>query len=256
MQITTKVIEVYPTSRQIVVRFSTSIATPLKLSEQDHPTDPEGAPLRCKTDRAIDVPAALFDALIASNGAISPELQALITGACPWQDLEFAERSILNEVTPDTTLVAAQTAIGNLLGATATISHAGTEVETEASLLVKDLRKIDADVDAINMQAAGLRVEEYRMAEAAAKAYKDAGYTGTVSPMISAWTINNDKGYTTHTESADDILLQASKWRTALESMRSQRFAAKKARTAGVPTAMAQWAGYVSAIRAQLFPNG
>jgi hypothetical protein len=255
MQIQTKIIEAYPATRQIVARFSTPIATPAKLSLQSNQADPAN-PLRCKTDRAIDVPAALFDELIAANGAISPELQNLITAACPWQDLEFAERNLLNEDTPDTALVAAQAAIGNLLGATMIIAHAGTEIETAADLLVKDLLKIDADVDAVNMRAAGLRIEEYRMAEAAAQAYKSAGYTGPVSSLISVWTANNDKGLTTHAQAADDILNQAAQWRMALASMRGQRLAAKKARSAGVPNAMAQWDGFVAALRAQLFPNG
>lgn len=256
MQINTKIIEVYPTSRQIVVRFSTPIATAAKLSRQAHPTDPEGPPLRCSTDRALDVPAALFEALIAANGAVNLELEALIAAACPWQDLEFAERSIVNESVPDPALEAAKAAIENLLGKNLTIVHAGTEVETAESLLIKDLLKIDADVDAVNMKAAGFRVEEYRMAEAAAQAYKNAGYTGTVSSLISAWTTNNDKGLTTHAQAADDILTQAAQWRMALSNMRGQRLASKKARHDGVAGAMVQWNGFIAALRSQLFPNG
>jgi hypothetical protein len=255
MQITPKIIEVYPASRQIVVRYSTSIATAAKLSMQDNPADPVN-PVRCKSDRAIDVPVALFDALVASNGAISSELEVLISAACPWQDLEFAERNILNESTPDSSLLAAQTAIGNLLGATMTINHAGTVVETAADILAKDLRKIDADVDDINIKAAGLRIEEYRMAEAAAQAYKDANYSGPVSSMISVWTAKNNKGLTTHAQAADDILSQAAAWRGALELMRVQRLTRKKDRVDNVPNTMAQWNGFVAALRAQLFTNG
>jgi hypothetical protein len=246
MQIHKRIIEAYPDNLLIVVRFWTDVVSESYLSEIDNPEN-AAQPLRCSSDRSIRLPMPVPTAAA---------LDALIMSACNWQELEFAERKILNETTANAELSAAQSAVTALLGSTSTLTHAGTPVETPASLLAKDLAQIDADVDSINLNAAGLRTVEYEMAESAAQAYKDGGYTGSVSPLISVWTANNNKGLTTDAQAADDILAQAAAWRGAVEAMRIQRLSRKKERTDGVPNTMALWNGFVAALRAQLFPNG
>lgn len=115
-----------------------------------------------------------------------------------------------------------------------------------------NIKKIDADVDAIYEAAIGNRATEYSEAEAQAAAFRTAGYTGTVPAYVTSWLSNNTKGFTTATQAADDIIAQANAWRGAAASIRSNRLLAKKNLADDVSTAMAQWQGFVSAIRSSL----
>lgn len=245
MQIHQEIIEAYPLNNQIVVRFTTDIATAQHLCLIPNQENPELPPARCSTDRAITLPLPV---------PTGEALQTLIMTACDWGLLEREERRILDAQTPDLELQAARDAISSMLGSTFSVIHPGTVVETEEMILEKNLAKIDADVDVINLKAAGLRTVEYTMAEEAAQSFKDAGYVGIVSPLISIWTSKNGKGLTTDAQAADDILGQAAAWRGAVEAMRIQRLSRKKDLHDGVPTAMAQWNGFVTALRSQLFP--
>lgn len=126
------------------------------------------------------------------------------------------------------------------------------DVPSAASIKATNIKKIDADVDAIYESAIGNRATEYSEAEAQATSYKTAGYTGTVPAYVASWLSNNTKGFTTATQAADDILAQASGWRNAAAAIRSNRLLAKKNLTNDVSTAMAQWNGFVTAIRGSL----
>lgn len=75
---------------------------------------------------------------------------------------------------------------------------------------------------------------EHWLAEQQAQAYKDAGYTGTVPPMVQAHV---DAHTVTATVAADAILAAAALLLTKLESIRSIRLAAKVALDADVDAA-------------------
>jgi hypothetical protein len=123
---------------------------------------------------------------------------------------------------------------------------------TPAEIKVANLKKIDANVDLLYALAIGNRATEYSEAEVQATSYKNTGYSGTTPPYVASWLSYNTKGLTTAQQAADDILTQASTWRSASSAIRSNRLAAKKNLANDVPTAMAQWEGFVTAIRGQL----
>lgn len=89
-------------------------------------------------------------------------------------------------------------------------------------------RSIDSVADAARLAIAGdpLRVVEYERAAAEAKAYQDAGYTGTVQPTVQSWA--EAKGWTGK-QAADDILAEADAWNTALYGLRDMRLKGKEA---------------------------
>lgn len=114
--------------------------------------------------------------------------------------------------------------------------------------------KIDADTDAIIRDVIGERGNEYKLAEEEAKSFKAAGYAGTVPASVKSWA--DAKGWTA-TVACDDILATANNWLNAQSSIRTNRLArkedARKATTAaGVDTALASWAAFVSQIRTSL----
>lgn len=113
------------------------------------------------------------------------------------------------------------------------------------------LLKIDTDTDAIYRAVQGDRAMEYVLAESDAKAYKAAGYTGTVPDSVASWA--SAKGQTA-TWAADDILTTATGWRQAQSSIRATRLACKEqARAANdVAPVAAQWAAFVAAIKTAL----
>ena len=114
------------------------------------------------------------------------------------------------------------------------------------------IKKVDADVDAIYAAAIGNRATEYSEAELQANTFKDAAYSGTVPPYVASWLASNTKGLTTAAQAADDIITQANAWRGAATSIRTNRLLAKKNLANDVSTAMAQWNGFVAAIRSAL----
>ncbi len=87
--------------------------------------------------------------------------------------------------------------------------------------------RIDHEADAARLKIAGdpLRVIEYQKAEEEAAAYKAAGYTGTVPPMVLSWA--EAKGWTSQ-QATDDILAVAAAWRQALYSLRDIRLKGKE----------------------------
>lgn len=124
------------------------------------------------------------------------------------------------------------------------------------------VRRIDADVDAITVAVVGGRADEYTRAEADAKAYAAAGYTGTVPPYVAdyAGIMETTSGWTAQ-QAADDILATATAWRAAQDAMRAQRLAAKASIRAAesvsaIDDVMAAWAGFVGALRSQLGLGG
>ena len=92
---------------------------------------------------------------------------------------------------------------------------------------------------------------EYVLAESDAKAYKSAGYTGTVPDSVASWA--SAKGETA-TWATDDILTTARGWRQAQSAIRATRLTCKEqARTAtDLAPVVAQWAGFVVAIKTAL----
>lgn len=123
-----------------------------------------------------------------------------------------------------------------------------------ASTITAATIQIDADTDSIYGAVLGNRAQEYIEAEAGAKEYVAAGYTGTVPACVQCWA--TAKGWTA-TQAADDILATATAWRSAQVQIRAQRLAAKEAvrtatNTAGVATTLTTWAGFVATIRSQL----
>lgn len=121
-----------------------------------------------------------------------------------------------------------------------------------AQIKAANVKKVDADADAIYAAVIGNRATEYSEAETQANAYKTAGYTGAVPAFVASWLSSNTKSLTTAQAAADDILAQANAWRTAAAAIRANRLLAKKNITTDVPTAMAQWNGFVTVIRGQL----
>lgn len=116
------------------------------------------------------------------------------------------------------------------------------------------LARIDADVDAIYAKAIGNRGPEYEDAAAEAQAYKVAGYPATVPDSVAAWA--NAKGQTA-VWAADDILTEAAKLIAAKKAIRTTRLLRKEqgrnaANMDALATVKAQWAGFVSALRAQM----
>lgn len=126
------------------------------------------------------------------------------------------------------------------------------DVPSAANIKAANAKKVDADADAIYAGAIGNRATEYGEAEAQATAFKAAGYTGTVPAFVANWLSSNTKGFTTASQATDDILAQAAAWRGAAAAIRGNRLLAKKNLINDVPTAMAQWDGFVTTIRGQL----
>jgi hypothetical protein len=116
------------------------------------------------------------------------------------------------------------------------------------------VRKIDADADAIYGAVLGNRGEEYKGAEADAKAYQAAGYAGDVPAGVDSWVAASGM---TAQAAADDIVATAHAWRGAMAQIRANRLARKKAveaaaDEAGIDALLAAWADFVAAMRAGL----
>jgi hypothetical protein len=114
--------------------------------------------------------------------------------------------------------------------------------------------KIDADADRIYGDVLGNRGEEYRAAEADAKAFKAAGYSGPVPAGVSSWVAACGMSAQA---AADDILATADGWRGAMAQIRATRLLRKKdvesaADQAGIDAALTAWAGFVTAMRVGL----
>lgn len=128
---------------------------------------------------------------------------------------------------------------------------------TLAELRVAAVKKIDNDTDALIGAVIGNRASEYELAEAQAKAYAAAGYTGAAPDCVASWAAAKVAQGWTAQQAADDILATAAAWRTAQASIRAHRLLRKEqARlaedAAGVDAALAQWAGFLTVIKGQL----
>jgi hypothetical protein len=116
------------------------------------------------------------------------------------------------------------------------------------------IRRIDADADAIYGAVLGNRGEEYKAAEADARAFQAAGYADDVPAGVASWVAASGMSAQ---GAADDILATAEAWRGAMAQIRANRLARKKAveaaaDQAGIDAAMAAWAGFVAATREAL----
>lgn len=127
-----------------------------------------------------------------------------------------------------------------------------------ADILAPALAKPYADIDAVVRDAVGNRTEEYKDAEADARAYKAAGYIGTIPPSVNCYAQHNLTGSAqTGQWAADDIIARADAFSAAKLSMRESRFASQFAMRAAttnaeLDAAVAAWNSFIAQIRAQL----
>jgi hypothetical protein len=127
-----------------------------------------------------------------------------------------------------------------------------------AALKDTALARTYADVDKVTFDAVGNRVEEYKDAEAAARAYVAAGYTGDADSDISSYARHNPTGMEQTSQwAADQIIARADAFRAAQKAMRAKRFecqAAMRAATApeGLAMAVQDWDGFITQTRADL----
>lgn len=115
------------------------------------------------------------------------------------------------------------------------------------------IRKIDTDTDKIYEDVLGNRASEYNRAEVEAEQFKAENYALPAPDSVLAWA--DAKGWDVRT-AADDILLQARKWRDAQQKIRRIRLkekeAIRQALGSEVPTILARWQQFVGEIRVQL----
>jgi hypothetical protein len=127
-----------------------------------------------------------------------------------------------------------------------------------AALKTAAINATYADVDAVTAAAVGNRVEEYRDAEAAARAFVEAGYEGAVDEYVSSYAKYNPTGEErTDAWAADQIIARADAFRAAQKSMRTERFACQaEMRAAATPeqlgAAVHAWETFIAEIRSAL----
>lgn len=123
-----------------------------------------------------------------------------------------------------------------------------------AAIKAAAILKIDADTDKVYGDVVGNKGEEYRSAEADAKAFVAANFVGAAGGGVTSWA--TAKSWT-NTQAANDIISQATAWHGAQNAIRANRLARKEAVKAAVDLAAlaavtAQWSGFLTAIRTQL----
>lgn len=94
------------------------------------------------------------------------------------------------------------------------------------------VRQVDQENDEVIDRAIGRRQVQYEMAEAAALAYKTAGYTGDVPEEVDAWVAASGM---TPQAATDDILAQATAWRAVSKMLYRARLGHKR-QAAVIPT--------------------
>lgn len=120
------------------------------------------------------------------------------------------------------------------------------------------LNKTFKDIDGVYESAIGNRVTEYTEAEAVAREYVNAGYTGPVSPYISGYASNNPTNIVqTNKWAADEIIARADAFSNAQLSMRTTRFAKQAEMRAattkqGLDAVVNSWNQYIATLRGQL----
>ena len=87
-------------------------------------------------------------------------------------------------------------------------------------------QQVDDAADVARRAVVGdpLRAVEYERAAAEARAFTDAGYQGTVPPMVAAWAISGR----TPQQAAEDILNEAAQYNGALVQLRTTRLQGKE----------------------------
>lgn len=119
--------------------------------------------------------------------------------------------------------------------------------------VVEALRKIDADTDKIYMDVVGNRESEYTRAETEAGQFKAANYAAPVPDSVAAWA--DAKGWDMKM-AADDVVLQARKWRDMQQLIRRTRLKEKEsvrqAQVNEIGQVLARWGKFVSDVRGQL----
>lgn len=248
MDIRYKIIKKMPSDRQILVRYFTDLLTPELLAVEKNADgsvifDENNEPTRCRTDFLINFPLQIISA---------EEEQGIIMQSCPWRWLEEEERMLRAITIPDTIIDAITSSIENMSTTVKTITFEGTNIQTAETIKANNLIKIDFDVDMIYFKTIGNRATEYSEAEAQARKYKAARYTGTVPQYVASWVTANISGFTTPIQAADDIIRAADTWRQAAGAIRNQRLNSKKDVLENVPNAIAQWNEFVASIYAQL----
>lgn len=128
------------------------------------------------------------------------------------------------------------------------------QVITLSQKITNAIAKTYADVDAVYALAVGNREPEYRDAEAEARAYQAAGYTGTVSPYISGWA-SSQTPTLTNQQAADAIIAKADALAAAKIALRNTRFSTQAAlrgaqTQAELDTIMAGWDAFVASVKA------
>lgn len=127
-----------------------------------------------------------------------------------------------------------------------------------AALREAAIAKTYLDVDKVTFDAVGNRVEEYKVAESAARAFRDVGYVGEVDISVSAYAQHNPTGeQQTNQWAADQIIERADAFRAAQDALRVQRFASQAAMRAAttaeeLAAAVAAWNEFIVQIRADL----
>lgn len=98
--------------------------------------------------------------------------------------------------------------------------------ETLDEVKVQTMNKIDIEADALRIFFAvdALRAIEYQLAYSEAKAFKVAGYAGTVPMTVSSWAEANGRSAQ---DAADDIISIGDKWYGLIYLIRDIRLRAK-----------------------------
>lgn len=132
------------------------------------------------------------------------------------------------------------------------------ETATLASLQVDAIARTYPDVDAVYEAAIGRRATEYAEAEADARAFAAAGYTGDTTQYVTGFAQSNPTGVAQTNEwAARQIIGRADAFKQAQLAMRNTRFvrqADMRAATtyAELQTAVAGWNTFIAQLRASL----
>lgn len=125
-------------------------------------------------------------------------------------------------------------------------------------LIVAALEKPRTDINAVVWDAVGNLTDEYKDAEADARAYKATGYAGAAPPSVDCYAQHNPTGSVqTGQWSADDIIMRADAFAIAKLAMRERRFASQSVMRgattlAELDAAVAAWNSFIAQLRAQL----
>ncbi|MDY0965432.1 hypothetical protein [Massilia sp. CFBP9026] len=122
----------------------------------------------------------------------------------------------------------------------------------------KAIAQTYSDVDAVTFAAVGNRAEEYKDAEAAARAFAAAGYVGDVDVGVASYAQFNPTGQEQNLQwAADQIIQRADVFAQAKLAMRTERFAHQAAmRSAAnadeLGAAVSAWDAFIAATRTSL----